>query len=80
MPEHSSENDDVRTAASENRTDAAGERATSPSRRRALVTLASVPVLVTIKARSAYAVSNAASQNGSTHAGGTPQTVTQKKH
>ena len=79
MAEHNSEADGVKPAASENRTDAAGGRATSPSRRRALVTLASVPVLVTIKARSAYAVSNAASQNGSTH-GGAAQTVTKKKH
>ena len=78
MAEHNSEADGVKPAASENRTDAAGGRATSPSRRRALATLASVPVLVTIKARSAYAVSNAASQNGSTHAA-TPQTVTTKK-
>jgi len=68
MAEHSSEADDVRPA-SENRNDAPGGRATSPSRRRALATLVSVPVLVTIKARSAYAVSNAASQNGSTHGG-----------
>jgi len=78
MAEHNSEADDVKPAASDNRNDAAAGRATSPSRRRALATLASVPVLVTIKARSAYAVSNAASQNGSTHAGA-PQAVTKKK-
>jgi hypothetical protein len=70
MAEHSSEADDVKT-------DAAGGRAVSPSRRRALVTLASVPVLVTIKARSAYAVSNHASQTPSS-AHVTNQTVKKK--
>jgi len=78
MAEHNPEAHGVKPAASENRNDAAAGRATSPSRRRALATLASVPVLVTIKARSAYAVSNAASQNGSGLAAN--QAVTKKKH
>jgi hypothetical protein len=65
MSEHSSEADGVKAAASEDRNDTADGRAASPSRRRALATLASVPVLVTIKARSAYAVSHAASRNAS---------------
>lgn len=78
MTEHSSEPDDGKTAPSENRNDAADGRTASPSRRRALVTLASVPVLVTIKASSAYAQSHAASQNASGPAAN--QAVTKKKH
>jgi len=74
MAEHSFEADDVKRAASENQNDAAAGRATSPSRRRALVTLASVPVFMTIKARSAYAVSNRPSLTGSATPGTQPRT------
>jgi hypothetical protein len=74
MAENNSEADDVKND------DTAG-RATSPSRRRALATLASVPVLVTIKARSAYAVSNQPSQTGSSTSRTQPHTApwTKKK-
>jgi len=56
MTDYSSEADDVKTPPSETRSGVAGGRAISPSRRRALkAALATVPVIMSIKARSAYA-------------------------
>ena len=62
MTEHNFDADDAKTAAPDTGSGAAEVPACSPARRRALVALATAPVILSIKARSVYA---AATQSAS---------------
>jgi hypothetical protein len=55
MTEHSFEADDAKTVIPRTVSGVAEVRASSPARRRALVALATAPVILSIKARSVYA-------------------------
>jgi hypothetical protein len=63
MSEHKSEANDTGRAAA----DKAGDKASSPSRRRALkAALAATPLIMSIKSRPAFAVSDGTPGNGNT--------------
>jgi orotidine-5'-phosphate decarboxylase len=61
MTEHNLEADDAKTVTPGTGSDAAEVRASSPARRRALVALATAPVILSIKARSVYAAESPSS-------------------
>jgi hypothetical protein len=79
MVEHNFEEDDVKTTDSENQSATAEGRVTSSSRRRALVTMATVPVLMSIKARSVYAQARSSSGASNNMSATTGQAATNAK-